>query len=81
MFNLKMLKGKNVVVHCNSETKAKKFINWVNSLSDKNIKVDYHIYKKDTCYRLTNELNCGFNDLRGYKKGGYKILSYEEAKV
>ncbi len=81
-FNLELLKGKNVAVLCGTKEKAEVFIKWVNSLKAGNKVVpDFHIYKDQTCYRITEFGDCGFNRADAYEAGGVEVIHFGEAKV
>lgn len=82
-FNLKLLQNKEVAVNCKTKEEAAIFIKWANSLKtrEKDLKHDFHIYKSETCYKITEFLGCGFNDILDYQRIGWKILSFNEAKI
>lgn len=78
---LKNLAGKNIVVSCSTKTEAETFISELNKLSEVKHKADFNVYKKETCYRVSEHFGCGFNSLADYRKGGYKIINFDDVNL
>jgi len=79
-FNLERLKGKKVAVNCKTEEQFQDFVDWVKSLGkDLDNDNEWEDYKEDTCLRLCSNLTWDYYDIKGLRKIGYEIISYEEA--
>ena len=83
LFDYKKIMQPNTVVHCDTEEKAKKLLEWADSRglkwnngdSYKSV-LNWHKYGKDTVYKLSSGL---FGDEPWYKRNNYTVLTYEEA--
>ena len=79
-FDLEKLRGKKVAVHCETEERAKIFINWVNSLGEDLYDTTHWNKKREnTCYRLAENLCWDGDSKSSLEEQGYEIVSYEEA--
>ena len=79
-FNLEILKGKKVVVHCKTKEQFQNFIDWVLSLGKDSSKDNYWEYaRENSCLRLNPSLHWRYGSKNSYEAKDYKIISYEEA--
>jgi len=79
-FDLEKLKGKEVVVNCETREQANNFVKWVCSLGvDDESYSHWEDYMESTCYKLQDDLMWDMYDLDSCKYHGYKVISYEEA--
>lgn len=81
----KLLNGR-IVIHCDTEEKAKNLLSYLDSKGFKWISgvkptdyTNWWVYTKDTCYRFSIDRKfIFFSDYKDYESEDYEIISYEE---
>lgn len=80
VFDLELLRGKDIAVHCETLEQAQNFVEWVYSLENSiNRDTNWETYNNLTCYNLEEDCTRSYCDKHWYLEHGCKVISYEEA--
>lgn len=78
---LEMFKTGRIVVHCDTEEKARKFVDWcykneIQWQSANQQETHFDMYGNLTCYRYSSCL--GYEEYDFYERNGFQIMSFDE---